>query len=382
MIGAVGYRSLSPRSAPAAVPAPIRLPVASPKLGDPATEELLNQYAAVGVARLATMYHAGSNRATRSWRGANALAAITDYMQVSGSRAYLGYLSETYLAHIVDAHPFINRYYDDEGWWALTWIKAYNLTGDPQYLALARSIFADLTRGWTRTCGGGLRWSKFAAYKDAISNALFLQISAQLHRAVPADKKYGRWALREWKWFSHTGMLTSSGLVLDGIDPVTCQPIADSTTWTYNQGAVIGGLVDLYKITHQKSLLLTAGKIADAVTRSPLLSPGGILTEPACGPAPTCAKDAPTFKGIFTENLQLLNSQLHVPAYATYLLRNAVSVWAHDRQGDSFGLNWAGPYDSTDTGRQVSALDLLITQVTGTGKPVPGVTAPSPSAQP
>ncbi len=381
VIGAVGYRSLSPRSAPAAGPAPVRLPIAAPKANDPYTQELLNQYAAVGAAQLATMYNAGSNRATRSWRGANALAAITDYMAASGSRAYISYLSETYLAHIVDARPFINRYYDDEGWWALTWIKAYALTGDPQYLTLAESIFKDLTKGWTQTCGGGLRWSKFANYKDAISNALFLQISSQLHTLIPHDKKYRRWALREWKWFSHTGMLTQSGLVVDGIDPITCQPIVDSTTWTYNQGAIIGGLVDLYKVTHQPSLLLTAEKTAGAVLASPQLSPGGILTEPACGPAPTCAKDAPTFKGIFMENLKLLDTLVHVPAYETYLVRNAVSVWAHDRQGGAFGLNWAGPYDTTDTGRQVAALDLLITQVTGTGKPVPGIPAPSPSAR-
>ena len=124
VIGAVGYRSLSPRSDPAAGPAPVHLPVAAPKANDPYTQELLNQYAAAGVAQLARMYNAGSNRATRSWRGANALAAITDYMSASGSRAYISYLSETYLAHIVDARPFINRYYDDEGWWALTWIKA------------------------------------------------------------------------------------------------------------------------------------------------------------------------------------------------------------------------------------------------------------------
>jgi predicted alpha-1,6-mannanase (GH76 family) len=380
VIGAVGYRSLSPRSAPAAEPGPIQLPVAVPKANDPATRALLNQYAAVGVAKLATMYNAGSNRATRSWRGANALAAITDYMQASGSRAYLNYLSETYLAHIVDPRPFINRYYDDEGWWALTWIKAYDLTRDPQYLALARSIFGDLTKGWTPACGGGLRWSKFASYKDAISNALFLQASALLHAAVPGDTKYGRWALREWKWFSRSGMITRSGLVVDGMDPATCKPILNSTTWTYNQGAVIGGLVDLYKFTHQQRLLLTARKIADAVIRSPRLSPGGILTEPACGPAPTCANDAPTFKGIFTEDLQLLNTEVHVPEYETYLLHNAVSMWAHDRNGGAFGLNWAGPFDSSDTGRQVAALDLLITQVTGVGKPVPGL--PQPSLQP
>ncbi len=377
--GAAGYREFSLRLA-RSTGAAGDLPVAAAAANNRTTRALLNQYAAQGAAKLASMYDAGSERATRSWRGANALATIIQYMQVSGSVTYLDYVSKTYDVHIVKPHPFLNRYYDDEGWWALTWIRAYDLTGDPNYLALARYIFANLTRGWTPACGGGLLWSKFSPYKDAISNGLFLEIAAQLHTRVAGDRQYGRWAVREWNWFRHSGMITRSGLVVDGLDPATCKPLLGSPTWTYNQGVVIGGLVALERFSHQPQDLNIARRIAWAVLESKQLSQRGILTEPPCGTAPTCAKDSPTFKGVFMQNLNLLYQRVHVPAFETYLLRNAISLWAHDRKGTSFGFSWAGPYDSSDTARQLSAMDLLNTQVTGPGAAAPGQVAQAPGA--
>jgi hypothetical protein len=55
---------------------------------------------------------------------------------------------------------FINGYYDDEGWWALTWIDAYDLTGDEDYLATAQAIFRDMTGAWDDLWGGGIYWGK------------------------------------------------------------------------------------------------------------------------------------------------------------------------------------------------------------------------------
>lgn len=62
---------------------------------------------------------------------------------------------------------FINNYYDDEGWWALAWIRAYDVTGSTNYLSMAESIFADMQGGVNGTCGGGIWWSKDRKYKNA-----------------------------------------------------------------------------------------------------------------------------------------------------------------------------------------------------------------------
>jgi predicted alpha-1,6-mannanase (GH76 family) len=312
--------------------------------------------AGAAAARLHRLYGANNHRA-RSWQSATALEAAVDYMRASGSRAYLSDLERTYL----EFHHggFLGRYYDDEGWWALAWIAAYQLTGDGRFLGQAKDIFADMTTGWDSTCGGGIWWSKGKTYKNAIPNELFLDIAARLHDLTPGDTAYLTWATREWTWFAASGMLTGSHLVIDGL--AGCRAMLGSPTWTYNQGVLIGGLAELSDATRDTSLLGTARAIASAVISSSQLSPGGILREPC--ELSFCDQDAEMFKGIFVDNLKLLDDHSPDASYEDYMRRNAAAVWRSDRRGDDFGLHWAGPFDHTDLARQAAALDVLTTQV-------------------
>jgi len=323
-----------------------------------------NAEAARAVAALQRRYGAGGYRATRSWQSANALDATIDYMRASGSPDFLADLNATFRAHH-GRDNFLNGYYDDEGWWALTWINAYDLTRNGAYLSQAKGIFTDMTGGWDGTCGGGIWWSKARNYKNAIANELFLQVAVALHERTPGDTVYAGWAQREWAWFQGSGMITGSHLVIDGL--AACQPDLSSPTWTYNQGVLIGGLVALARMTGSRAPLATADRIAGAVMDSNALSPHGILRDP-CEPS-SCDEDQPLFKGIFMKNLKLLADQADQAgkaagvSYREYLRRNAVAVWANDRRGDEFGLSWSGPFDSASTARQTSALDVLNTQV-------------------
>ncbi len=315
--------------------------------------------AAAAAAALQARYHAGHYRQTRSWQSANALQAAIDYMRVTGSRAYLDDVGDAYRSHH-SSDRFLGSYYDDEGWWALTWISAYQLTGETRYLEQARDIFADMTGGWDGTCGGGLWWSKARTYKNAIANELFLAVAAWLHVLTPGDTADAAWARREWAWFRGTGMITPSHLVVDGL--AACRPILSSPAWTYNQGVLIGGLVVLARFTHDAVALRTGRAIVAAVIASPRLSPHGILRE-SCESAGGCGTDARIFKGIFMRNLKSLYDVVPDPRYGAYLRANADAVWARDRRGSDFGLHWAGPFDRTDTAVQAAALDILTTQL-------------------
>jgi hypothetical protein len=46
----------------------------------------------------------------------------------------------------VNASQWLDSAYDDDGWWALAWIAAYDVTGNDDYLELAEGIFSALVR--------------------------------------------------------------------------------------------------------------------------------------------------------------------------------------------------------------------------------------------
>ena len=86
--------------------------------------------------------------------------------------------------------------------------------------------------------------------------------------------------------------------VNDGIT-LACQNNG-ATTWTYNQGVILGGLAALSEITGDRDYLTQGEAIAAAALRG--LAPGGILAEP-CESGATCNEDQAQFKGIFVRYL-------------------------------------------------------------------------------
>ena len=289
------------------------------------------------------------------WNAANCLEAIENVIFANNDRQYLAVLTNTF--NLNSGGNFLNSYYDDEGWWANAWVRAFDLTGNTNFLNMAKTIFNDMLTGWDSTnalCPGGVWWSKARSYKNAIPNELFLLAAIRLHQRTAGDGgpgSYFYWATNEWAWFKASGMINAQNLVNDGLNG--CQNNGQ-TTWTYNQGVILGGLTDLYKVTGDVTYLNQATAIADAAT-STLVDANGILREPC--ESGDCGGDGPQFKGIFLRYLAYLYDVTRKPAYYTFLYKNAHAVWFNDRNVfNQLGLHWNGPWDSADAARQSSAL--------------------------
>ena len=252
-----------------------------------------NANTTTGASTLQRWYnHKGLWDTTGWWNAANCVEAVENAIVANNGQSYLDVISNTF--NLNAAGGFLNDYYDDEGWWALAWIRAYDLTGNIQYLSMAKTIFKDMTGGWNDHCDGGLGWRKSRPSKNAVQNELFLLVAIRLHQRTPGDGgagSYFDWAIREWDWFKHSGLINSQNLVYDGLNR-NCENNG-RTTWTYYQGVFIGGLTDLYKTTGDSNYLAQATAIADA-TISTLIDKHGVLREPCesgdCGGGDGCGR--------------------------------------------------------------------------------------------
>ncbi len=331
----------------------------------PSTDFLAN--AAAGLKTLQAWYvpETGLWQTTNWWNAANGVTVLVRYSKLSASSEFRPVIANTFERNSNGKFPnFLNDYWDDEGWWALAWAGAYELTQEARYLEMADRIFVDMTKGWDDTCGGGIWWRKDKRYKNAIANELFLSVAATLANLTkdPGQRaNYLDWAQREWEWFAASGMINPENLVNDGLDSA-CQNNR-RTTWTYNQGVILGGLSALFKQTGDAKLLERAQSIASSAI-SQLADKDGILHE-SC--EPRCGNDGVQFKGIFVRNLATLNAAAPDPRFRRFLQTNAERIWQVGDPDHRFGVVWSGPSEAKNAATQISALDALVAAAEATG---------------
>ncbi|SPQ25149.1 ee13ad7b-d9a8-4aa3-9e50-697a04b42731 [Thermothielavioides terrestris] len=260
---------------------------------------------------------------------------------------------------------FINDYYDDEGWWALGLIRSWDVAHEQAYLDAADHIFQDMQNGTDATCGGGIWWNKDRNYKNAIANELYLSVAASLANRLPSKKQqYTQIAKDQWTWFKNSGMINSNNLINDGLTINADGTCVNNgmTTWSYNQGVVLGGLVELAKATGDSSYLGEATTIAKAAVAF-LSDSNGIIHE-ANNCEPNCGGDGSQFKGIFVRNLHYLQQAAPQDAFRTAIQKNADSIWANDRNAQNqLGIAWTGPASAgggPNASTHSSAMDVIV----------------------
>jgi len=298
----------------------------------------------------------GLFRGTGWWNSANGMTALADASRALETQEFDPIFANT-LTKAQSRFPlFRNEFYDDEGWWALAWIDIFELRHDARYLQMAESIFADMTGGWSDTCGGGIWWKKDKHYKNAIANELFLSVAAHLARVTTGKDRvhYLEWAQKEWSWFQASGMINDDSLINDGLN-ASCQN-NHGTTWTYNQGVILDGLVTFNSSRREPSTLKNARATSHAaMTR--MVDADGILHD-VC--EPKCNEDRVQFKGILARDLAVFFEGESSPVISHFLERNAESVWNKARTSEGhFSTVWSGPPADDNTGALISALDVL-----------------------
>jgi len=231
------------------------------------------------------------------------------------------------------------------------------VTQQQQYLQAAIDIFDDMTGGATTPCGG-IWWDKAHTQMGAIENELYLSVAAHLANRVPSNQTYYQNAAQsQWTWFQNSGMINADNTINNGLNS-SCQNDG-GIVWSYNQGVILGGLVELARSSGDGSLVPAAQAIANAAIAN-LTDANGILHD-VCE-AWGCGQDGNQFKGVFIRNLMELQQSAPVDAYKTFIDANADSIWANDRDSNNMlSEDWSGPFvASANASTHSSAMDALV----------------------
>ncbi|KAH7875347.1 Six-hairpin glycosidase [Lentinula edodes] len=297
------------------------------------------------------MYNGGS-----LWTDANALEDLHNLMlgadvDTWSTIADGSYIGQAALSSSTDWASLLGGANDDAGWvlmalWKIADYKGARGLSNAAYLNAAATIYNLIAGQWDDTCGGGVWWSTAHTYKNAITNQLFLYVSADGYLRG-GGQTYLDNANKVWNWLSASGMRNSQGLWNDGLTD-TCVNNGQ-TTWTYNQGVIASGLAALYSATKNTTLLDQAEITLDATIS--LLTDDDILKE-SCDDAlsggSVCDADQQLFKGLWTKHVQyyldMANDSTRTAKYSPFLgsQTSAVFHYGTDSSND-VGSVWYAP---------------------------------------
>lgn len=255
------------------------------------------------------------------------------------------------------AYP--NDYYDDMGWMANAFLRAYTVTNDAEYLNATQILYTDIKTGFNNNEGGGIAWRKEQLnYKNIPATATAAILASRLYelQSNTADLTLAK---SLYSWMKATLVDPSTGVVWDGINSNGSGAV-DKNVYTYNQGLFVGAAVELYKITKDPTYLADAVHTATNAIADPHITASGLFKSEGQG-------DGGLFKGIMVRYLTLLIEQPDLDGgsrakYLTFLQTNAQYLYTVGVAKPSYmaGPDWTQkPTGSTDLTTQLSAVMMM-----------------------
>jgi predicted alpha-1,6-mannanase (GH76 family) len=238
----------------------------------------------------------GGNTGFNYWWMAHGIDAFIDGFQRTRNPTYLTRAKN--LLHGIqrkNGGTYNNSFYDDMDWLGLACLRAYEITGDLEYLSVAEGLWAQIKTGFS---SGLISWNTSCqpSCKNTIASTPAIILGARLvslGRVPAADR-----TLIETVYANVKAVLVDpvTGAVWDGKDLAT--GTVNKATFSYNQGMYIGAGLELYKLSGNATYTADARKTADWATTA--FTVNGMIFHQREG-----GGDGGLFKGILIRYLAL-----------------------------------------------------------------------------
>jgi hypothetical protein len=225
------------------------------------------------------------------------------------------------------------KYYDDNEWLGIEFVRAYRTLKDPRYLVKARAMFAYSVSGWSEAMGGGIFWRENDPdTKNTCSNGPAAVLALMLYQET-READYLDWAVRILDWLRGL-KAPRTGVYLDALK-ADCS--LDERTFTYNTGTPLHAEALLYQITRENNHLSEAAGLAQSAYLH--------FAAPVAANGQRILPNTPWFNAVLLRGyIELYRvDPAHDPVYLRFFKANLEHAWAHARAADgSFSPDWSG----------------------------------------
>lgn len=264
------------------------------------------------------------------WQQAEIFEIAIDAYERTQDEKYLELIDEMYRGFVKN-HGLewsSNDFNDDIMWMTIGCARAYEATGQKEYLEQSAKHF-DMVfdRAWSEDLGGGLFWKTENKTKNSCINCPAVIAACLLHR-ITGEEEYMKKALMIYQW-QKDNLFGATGAVFDAYDIKT-----GINQWasTYNQGTFIGAAMMLYQDSGDESYLEDA-KLAADYTVNTMFS-GQVMNTEGDG------RDLPGFKGILARWMGKLVRECGQEQYKDWLEKNAAAAWNNRNAKDIMWTLW------------------------------------------
>jgi len=223
------------------------------------------------------------------------------------------------------------RFYDDNEWLGLDFVRAYRLTQNEKYLKGASVVYKFILSGCSNELGGGIYWCEQKKdMKNTCSNGPGALLCLELYKTTK-ETAYLEKGLELYLW-TKSKIQAPDGLYLDHIK---IDGTTDNTKYAYNSGTMLHSAVELFLITKEYAYLEEAQRIADASLNffAPLRSNGKRFYH----------AETPWFTAVLFRAFKALYEVDGNDIYVCSIIENLEYAWEHAR--DMSGLienDWSG----------------------------------------